>query len=63
MDLYSYLLEEDFEEFCRVAYESVSVAMDDLGIISNIDYEGFKERYYLHLETEYLKSIENLTIH
>jgi len=41
----------------------VSVAMDDLGIISNIEYEGFKERYYLHLETEYLKSIENLTIH
>jgi hypothetical protein len=63
MDLSSYLLEEDFELFCREAYENVVRACDHLGIINDDNYESFKARYESTLEVEYINSIENLTIH
>ena len=63
MDLNSYLFEEDFEEFCRNSYNKIQVACEFLGIINDEDYEGFKERCYTQLETDYINSIENLTIH
>jgi hypothetical protein len=62
MDLYSYLLEEDFEQYCRLAFERIQTACDFLGIINDEDYEGFKERCYTQLETDYINSID-ITIH
>ena len=62
MDLNSYLLEQDFEEYCRFAFERIQSACNFLGIINDEDYESFKERCYFQLETDYLNSIEK-TIH
>jgi len=62
MDLNSYLLQEDFEEFCRAAYERIQIACDVFGIVNDEDYFSFKERNYTKLETDYLKSIDR-TIH
>ena len=62
MDLNSYLLEQDFEQFCRYAYERVSAACDYLGIINDETFEDFKERNYASLESDYLNSIDR-TIH
>ena len=62
MDLNSYLLQEDFEEFCRRAYERISIACDVFGITNDEDYYSFKERCYPHLEADYLNSIDR-TIH
>lgn len=62
MDLNSYLLEQDFEDYCRFAYEKIQNACSFLGIINDEDYESFKERCYTQLEADYLNSIEK-TIH
>ena len=62
MDLNSYLLEQDFEEYCRFAFERIQSACNFLGIINDEDYESFKERCYTQLEADYLNSIEK-TIH
>jgi len=62
MDLSSYLLEEDFEQYCRMAFERIQTACDFLGIINDEDYEGFKERCYTQLEADYINSIDK-TIH
>jgi hypothetical protein len=62
MDLNSYLLEQDFEDYCRFAYEKIQSACDFLGIINDEDFESFKERCYSELEANYLNSIEK-TIH
>ena len=62
MDLSSYLLEEDFEQYCRMAFEWIQTACDFLGIINDEDYQGFKERCYTQLETDYINSIDK-TIH
>ncbi len=62
MDLNSYLLEQDFEDYCRFAYEKIQSACSFLGIINDEDYESFKERCYTQLEADYLNSIEK-TIH
>ena len=62
MDLNSYLLEQDFEDYCRYAYEKIQSACDFLGIINDEDFESFKERCYSELEANYLNSIEK-TIH
>lgn len=62
MDLNSYLLQEDFEEFCRKAYEKIQIACDVFGITNDEDYYSFKERNYARLEADYLNSIER-TIH
>jgi hypothetical protein len=62
MDLNSYLLEQDFEDYCRFAYEKIQSACEFLGIINDEDFESFKERCYTQLEADYLNSIEK-TIH
>ena len=62
MDLNSYLLEQDFEDYCRFAYDKIQNACSFLGIINDEDYESFKERCYTQLEADYLNSIEK-TIH
>lgn len=62
MDLNSYLLQEDFEEFCRRAYERISLACEILSIVNDETYEDFRERNYATLESDYLNSIEK-TIH
>ena len=62
MDLNSYLLEQDFEDYCRFAYDKIQSACEFLGIINDEDYESFKERCYTQLEADYLNSIEK-TIH
>ena len=58
MDLNSYLLEQDFEDYCRYAYEKIQSACDFLGIINDEDFESFKERCYSELEANYLNSVE-----
>ena len=62
MDLNSYLLQEDFEEFCRKSDEKIQIACDVFGITNDEDYYSFKERNYARLEADYLNSIER-TIH
>lgn len=55
--------EEDFESFCRNAYDKMIVVLEVLGIINDDTYEDFKERNYHRLEVEYLTSIDKLSIH
>jgi len=55
--------EEDFESFCRDAYDRMIVVLEVLGIINDDTYEDFKERNYHRLEVEYLTSIDKLSIH
>ena len=55
--------EEDFESFCRDAYDRMNVVLEVLGIINDDTYEDFKERNYHRLEVEYLTSIDKLSIH
>ena len=62
MDLNSYLLEQDFEDYCRYSYDKITLACQFLGIYNDEDYESFKERCYSELEANYLNSIEK-TIH
>ena len=62
MDLNSYLLQEGFEEFCRRAYERISLACEILSIVNDETYEDFRERNYATLESDYLNSIDR-TIH
>ncbi len=62
MDLNSYLLEQDIEDYCRFAYDKIQNTCNFLGIINDEDYESFKERCYTQLEADYLNSIEK-TIH
>jgi|TARA_Y100000015_G_scaffold42643_1_gene50559 hypothetical protein len=62
MDVNSFLLEEDFEDYCRMAYQRINVACEFLGIINDEDFESFKARNYSRLETDYLSSIDK-TIH
>jgi hypothetical protein len=60
MDTNNYLLDEDFEEFCRKSYEKIQIACDVFGIINDEDYYSFKERCYTQLESEYLNSINKI---
>jgi hypothetical protein len=62
MDLNSYLFDQDFDEFCRQAYERIQIACDVFGIVNDEDYYSFKERNYTKLETDYLNCIDK-TIH
>lgn len=62
MDINSFLYEEDFEQFCREAYERIQVACDALCITNDEDYYSFKERCYTKLEAEYMNSMDK-TIH
>jgi len=62
MDINSFLYEEDFENFCREAYERIQVACDVLYITNDEDYYSFKERCYAKLEAEYMNSMDR-TIH
>jgi len=62
MDVKSFMLEEEFETYCRERFESINVACDFLGIINDEDYVSFKERNYFTLETDFLNSIDK-TIH
>jgi hypothetical protein len=54
--------EEDFENFCRSAYEKIQRVCDVLYITNDEDYNSFKIRCYAKLETDYLNSIDK-TIH
>lgn len=60
MDTNNYLLDEDFEQFCRKSYEKIQIACDVFGIINDEDYYSFKERCYTQLESEYLNSINKI---
>ena len=62
MDVKSFMLEEEFEAYCRQRYDSINIACDFLGIINDEDYVSFKERNYTNLETDFLNSIDK-TIH
>lgn len=55
--------EEDFESFCRDAYDRMKVVLEILGIINDDTFEDFKERNYHNLEVQYLTSIDKLSIH
>ena len=45
MDLNSYLLEDDFEQFCRYAYERVPDACDSLGIVHDDNSADVNDSY------------------
>ena len=55
--------EEDFENFCREAYDRMKVVLELLGIINDDTFEDFKERNYHNLEVQYLTSIDKYSIH
>jgi len=62
MDVKSFMLEEEFEAYCRQRFDSINVACDFLGIINDEDYISFRERNYSFLEADFLNSIDK-TIH
>tara|TARA_R100000664_G_scaffold29741_1_gene41784 strand:- start:21 stop:209 length:189 start_codon:yes stop_codon:yes gene_type:complete len=62
MDVNSFMLEEEFEIYCRERYYRINIACEFLGIVNDEDFVSFKERNYTTLETDFLTSIDK-TIH
>ena len=62
MDVNSFMLENEFEDYCRERYYRINIACDFLGIINDEDYVSFKERNFTLLEIDFLNSIDK-TIH
>tara|TARA_R110001592_G_scaffold180152_2_gene422299 strand:+ start:661 stop:840 length:180 start_codon:yes stop_codon:yes gene_type:complete len=54
--------DQDFEEFCRLEYDKISMALEIFGIDNDEDFETFLERNYTRLESKYINSIDK-TIH
>nr|BAR29216.1 hypothetical protein [uncultured Mediterranean phage uvMED] len=62
MDVESFMLENEFEDYCRERFDRINIACDFLGIINDEDYVSFKMRNYTNLEIDFLNSID-ITIH
>tara|TARA_R100001440_G_scaffold769_2_gene2487 strand:- start:2857 stop:3045 length:189 start_codon:yes stop_codon:yes gene_type:complete len=62
MDVNSFMLEEEFDNYCRERFDSINIACDFLGVINDEDFVSFKERNYSTLEADFLTSIDK-TIH
>nr|BAR28595.1 hypothetical protein [uncultured Mediterranean phage uvMED]BAR29141.1 hypothetical protein [uncultured Mediterranean phage uvMED] len=62
MDVESFMLENEFEDYCRERFDRINIACDFLGIINDEDYVSFKMRNYTNLEIDFLNSIDK-TIH
>ena len=62
MDVNSFMLEEEFDTYCRERYYRINIACEFLGVINDEDFVSFKERNYSTLEADFLTSIDK-TIH
>ena len=62
MDVESFMLENEFEDYCRERFDRINIACDFLGIINDENYVNFKMRNYTNLEIDFLNSIDK-TIH
>ena len=61
MDVNSFMLENEFDVYCRERFDRINIACDFLGIINDEDYVSFKERNS-KLEIDFLNGIDK-TIH
>jgi len=55
--------DEEFDRFCRLRYERISLGLDLLGIENDESFESFKMRNYEHLQGVYINSMGSKTIH
>lgn len=62
MDVNSFMLEEEFDIYCRERFDRINAACDFLGVINDEDFVSFKERNFTTLEADFLTSIDK-TIH
>tara|TARA_B100000900_G_scaffold392920_1_gene388880 strand:+ start:119 stop:328 length:210 start_codon:yes stop_codon:yes gene_type:complete len=62
MDVNSFMLEEEFDNYCRERFDRINIACEFLGVINDEDFVSFKERNYSTLEADFLTSIDK-TIH
>jgi len=57
------MIDNEFEQFCRQRYETINKACELLGIVNDESFESFKIRNYEYLESIYINSIGERTIH
>lgn len=62
MDVKSFMLEEEFNIYCRERFDRINIDCEFLGVINDEDFVSFKERNYSNLEADFLTSIDK-TIH
>jgi len=62
MDVKSFMLEEEFNIYCRERFDRINIACEFLGVINDEDFVSFKERNYSTLEADFLTTIDK-TIH
>ena len=56
-------MDDDFDQFCRQRFEKINQALDLLGIESDESFESYKISNYEYLESIYINSMGNRTIH
>jgi|TARA_R110002072_G_scaffold207500_1_gene365064 hypothetical protein len=57
------MIDNEFEQFCRQRWETINKACELLGIVNDESFESFKIRNYEYLESIYINSIGERTIH
>ncbi len=55
--------DDEFDRFCRLRYDRISLGLDLLGIENDESFESFKLQNYEQLQGVYINSIGNITIH
>ena len=56
-------MDDDFDQFCRQRFERINKALELLGIESDESFESYKIGNYEYLESIYINSMSNKTIH
>lgn len=56
-------MDDEFEKFCRRRYEKICDACEILGIINDESFESYKVANYEYLESIYINSMGDRTIH
>jgi len=57
------MIDEEFEQFCRQRYETINKACEVLGVVNDESFESYKIRNYEYLESIYINSMGDRTIH
>lgn len=57
------MIDDEFEKFCRRRYELLNELLESEGYITDESFESYKVANYEYLESIYINSMGNRTIH
>lgn len=57
------MMDDEFEKFCRRRYEKICAACELLNIVNDESFESYKVANYEYLESIYINSMGDRTIH